>query len=79
MVSRGQYHHRIYALYKGENYVCDGTIDELVTLLGAKPATVKFYATPSYRKRVEARLERKRSGSIILEPIGWDDDSYEEN
>lgn len=40
-----------YALYKGEELISIGTIDELAKLRGVKPATIKFYGTPSHAKR----------------------------
>lgn len=42
---------RIYALYKGDNFLDLGTKEYLANLLGVKEETIKFYGTPSYLKR----------------------------
>lgn len=42
---------RIYALYKGEQYIIDGTKQELADYLGVKIRTIDFYLSPTYAKR----------------------------
>lgn len=42
---------RIYALYKGDNYITDGTKQELADYLGVSKRTVDFYMSPTYAKR----------------------------
>lgn len=42
---------KIYALYKGETYITDGTIQKLAHYLGVKISTIRFYMTPTYKKR----------------------------
>lgn len=42
---------KIYALYKGEKYICDGTLYQLANFLGVKERTIRFYMTPTYEKR----------------------------
>lgn len=74
MASRGK-HKRIYALYRGDAYICDGTAYELATDTGLKVATILWYATGVRRRRVDSQ-QRKSKKSIIVEPIGWDDDDY---
>lgn len=54
---------RDYALYKGEEIMCIGTIDEIAKAQGIDRQTVKFYKTPGYLKRVE---KRKTSNSSML-------------
>lgn len=43
---------RIYALYKGDNFIDIGTLEYLANKLGVKRKTIYFYSTPSYFKRV---------------------------
>lgn len=43
---------KIYALYKGDNYITDGTIEELAEYLKVKPRTIRYYTTPAYKKRM---------------------------
>lgn len=40
-----------YALYKGEQIIGMGTINELAKLTGKKPTTIRFYGTPAYARR----------------------------
>ena len=42
---------KIYALYKGEELLADGTSREIALKLGIKESTVLFYHTPTYHKR----------------------------
>lgn len=50
----------IYALYKGEDFIVDGTIKQIAEELCIKPHTVWFYKTPAYKKR-GAKNENKRN------------------
>lgn len=43
---------KIYALYKGDEYITDGTLRELSKKTGKKEATLKFMTTPSYEGRI---------------------------
>ena len=40
-----------YALYKGDELLGIGTILEIANKLGLKPCTVRFYSSPTYKKR----------------------------
>ena len=40
-----------YALYKGEELLCMGTISELAENQNVRPKTIFQYQTPSYKKR----------------------------
>ena len=42
---------RIYALYKGDEWITDGTKEELASYLGVKVRTIIFYTTPTWKKR----------------------------
>lgn len=42
---------QIYAAYRGDENVADGTAEELASKLGVKPKTIRKWATPSYQKR----------------------------
>jgi hypothetical protein len=43
-----------YALYKGEDIIGIGTAKELAEKLGIKPETIRFYATPTQKRRAAA-------------------------
>lgn len=40
-----------YALYKGDNLLKIGTVEEIAEELGIKKETVYFYKSPAYNKR----------------------------
>lgn len=46
-----------YALYKGDEIIGIGTAKELAEKLGIKPETIRWYATPSQKKRVAAAAD----------------------
>ena len=41
----------IYALYKGDEYIAQGTLKELVEKTKLKKTTLMFYGSPAYKKR----------------------------
>jgi len=69
MASRGNRQKRIYALYRGDRYICDGTVRELAQELGIKFSTAQYYATKQHRARAD---NHGSPDTILLEPIGWD-------
>lgn len=42
-----------YTIYKGDDYICQGTRDECAKYLDVKPDTISFMTTPIYKKRRE--------------------------
>ncbi len=42
-----------YALYKGDEIIMFGTIEEIAKAQGVKRKTILFYQTPAYLKRHE--------------------------
>lgn len=50
---------KYYALYRGEKFLGIGTKKELAELLNVKVKTVSFYATPSYKKRINQNKSRR--------------------
>lgn len=40
-----------YALYKGDTFVVMGTIKEIAEKMGVSQHTIRFYHTPSYKKK----------------------------
>lgn len=56
----------LYALYKGDEFLDIGTKYELAEMLGVKPETITFYASPTYQKRTK--------DGYVAERIGYDDD-----
>ena len=48
-----------YALYKGDELVMIGTVDELAKHEGVEEDTIRFYSYPTYLKRVKEGSNRK--------------------
>jgi len=47
-----------YALYRGDEFVAVGTARELARKRGVKPSTIRFMASPAYRRRDSGRGAR---------------------
>jgi hypothetical protein len=45
-----------YAVYKGETLICIGTKYECAEELDVTAETIRFYAKPHYKKRVDKRI-----------------------
>jgi hypothetical protein len=63
---------REYAVYKGEDILCIGTVHECAKFLEIKPDTVRFYASPKYLSRLEKRKNPKNY--IIVVKLDDDDE-----
>jgi DNA-binding CsgD family transcriptional regulator len=48
-----------YAVYKGEECLAIGNIYQLANKLNIKEATIRFYLTPTYKKRVKKSKNRR--------------------
>lgn len=47
-----------YALYKGEDILAIGTLDEISEKMNVKRDTITFYMSPTYRKRGTGKNRR---------------------
>lgn len=50
---------KTYALYKGEECLGIGTLEELAEQLKISRKTMVFYATPTYKKRIKKGINRR--------------------
>ncbi|MHA4153306.1 hypothetical protein [Bacillus cereus] len=48
-----------YVVYKGESLICIGTIQECAQHMDVLPATVYFYRSSTYKKRVAKRKKAR--------------------
>ena len=55
-----------YALYKGENLLEIGTLEEIAKLQNIKIATVKFYKVKSYLKRLDNRSKKGFNAKVLV-------------
>lgn len=44
-----------YALYKGENLLAMGTLNEIARALGVQERTIAYYKTQAYQNRLKRR------------------------
>lgn len=58
---------RQYALYKGDEFIADGTPREIARKTGKTFDSLMFYTTPAYRRRVE------KAKGPILEMVDLED------
>ena len=54
-----------YALYKGENIVGIGTLEELANQKGVQIRTIKFYLTPTYKRRLAERKKVRNALELV--------------
>lgn len=55
----------IYALYRGEAFITEGTIKEIAKYRNVKPKSIEFLARPAYKKRTKGKNDRLQL--ILLE------------
>lgn len=68
---------RVFALYKGDTYIMDGTIREIAKARGCTVRSIKFLLTEAYRKRMEQReANRKKPSKGCLTMIYLDEGTW---
>lgn len=65
----------IYALYKGEQNLADGTLAEIARKTGKTYNTLKWMTYQSYQKRVQQRIHK--IGVLELVDLGEENDHAE--
>ncbi len=65
---------REYALYKGDDILAIGTVEEIAKEMGIKPATVRYYNSQAYRRRLE---KQKRTENSVRIAVPLDDEEDE--
>lgn len=48
-----------YALYKGEQMVAVGTVNEIAADRGVKPSTIRFYQSKAYQGRSKSEVNNR--------------------
>lgn len=56
---------KTYALYRGDDNICDGTIDEIAQKQHVKPDTIKWYLSPVYQRRLAQRKHSRHAISLV--------------
>ncbi|STD01535.1 hypothetical protein [Erysipelothrix rhusiopathiae] len=49
---------KVYAVYKGEDILAIGTVEEIAKILRIKPESVLFYNSKTYKKRTSENARR---------------------
>ena len=55
-----------YALYKGEDLLEIGTIEEIAAKQNVKYDTIRFYGTPIYKRRIGSRKQKGINAKILV-------------
>ena len=59
---------KIYALYKGDTNICDGTIAQIAKRLQIKPQSVSYLTTPAYvRKSAKSKTPENRLVMVLID------------
>jgi DNA-binding NarL/FixJ family response regulator len=48
-----------YALFKGEQMVAIGTVEEIAEERGVKPKTIQFYKSKVYQRRAKSEVNNR--------------------
>lgn len=56
-----------YAVYKGEDHIAFGTLEELAEKLDVQPRTIYFYSTEVYKRRIEKRNAKNAMVAVCLD------------
>jgi len=54
-----------YAVYKGDEFICVGTIKECARYMDVLPETVRYYTTPAYQRRLAKRKNAQNYITVI--------------
>lgn len=52
----------IYAAYRGDRYIGEGTLDEIASLAGVSRNTAQWGKRPAAFRRIEEREKKRREG-----------------
>ena len=56
---------QIYAMYKGDQFLTEGTWEEICNTLHIKPSTFHTYASGAYRRRLASRKHCRNARVLI--------------
>ncbi|MFS8631298.1 MAG: hypothetical protein LOD92_09120 [Bacillales bacterium] len=60
-----------YAMYKGDELLCIGTLDEIAQERGIKKQTAYYYTTNAYKRKLE---KRKAKNAIVMVKLEDDEE-----
>ena len=61
-------HGGIYAMYKGDDFLTMGTVEELAAYKHVRVGSIEFMLSPTYRKRTKAHYggDMSKSKALVL-------------
>lgn len=62
-----------YALYKRDEFLCVGTVQEIARMRGITVRAVRYYRTPSYQRRCKGT--NANHNRMILVPLDEEDEA----
>ena len=65
---------KIYAAYRGDTYIGEGTLDEIAKMAGVSRATARWGIYPTARKRDAMRKGNRSKGILLLVYVGKEGD-----
>lgn len=70
-VAKGNYHQKrncnIYAAYRGDDYIGEGTLDDIAALASVSRKTAQWCARPAALRRIEDRSKAWDAGGAATE------------
>lgn len=57
---------KIFALYKGEEFIDIGTAKEIAKRRGVTPEFIKYLSTPANLKRIDTRKNKNRISNAMI-------------
>lgn len=69
----------VVAMYKGDDFLFEGTIEECAAHRNVKPETIYYYTTPAYERKLAKRKTRNPITVIRLDDDLDDEDWDEED
>jgi hypothetical protein len=57
---------RIFAVYKGDQYLMDGTLREIAEARGITLNSARFLTYPAYKKRIAKRLAKNPEAKCVV-------------
>ncbi|MBG9611697.1 hypothetical protein [Bacillus cereus] len=55
-----------YVVYKGESFVCLGTIQECAQDMSVLPETIRYYTTPAYQRKIAKRKKARKYVTVSV-------------
>lgn len=65
---------KVYAMYKGEECLAIGNIYELAKALNIKVNTIRWYSSPTYKRRLEKKNKKRAENRRVLVELGDQDE-----